>query len=138
MDPRIFTPSLLMTPIKGAAWIVPALSLPHIFYYFLWNYPERWIAASSKETNSTERGNCACALMANTAHFLKLVQSAALSIWIYSYTEVFTLSYITSGIFSSGYTVAGFPVQVFLGIGLVIIGQVFNVAIYKAIGRCSF
>jgi len=115
--------------IPAAMLIIPILALPHIFYGILWKFPKKWVSiAAGKETDSVAQGNLACDLMAKTTHALKLLQAVALAIWMGRYTDVFTAQYLTS-------TVLTEPMQVLAAVALVLIGQSFNVAIYRAIGK---
>jgi len=73
--------------------------------------------------------------MSKAAHALKLIQFSALAAWMWSYTNTLTVQFLTSQIFTVGFSVGSLPLQLLIGLALIVTGQVFNVAIYKAIGK---
>lgn len=118
---------------QGAAWILPVLSLPHIFYAWLWFYPDAWVAITrsllgtkAKGMKRTAVGGAACSHMATAAHVIKVIQTAGMLAWYYTYApSALSLSALQAQPLA----------QLGLGIGLVLCGQIFNVGIYTAIGQ---
>ena len=130
-----------LVPIADAWWIVPILSVAHVFYFLLWVFPGAWIAftisltqherpawVADKELASQleeHRGNEASALMSKAAHAIKILQFGALFLWVSAHApRTFELARLVSLP----------PSQLTAGLLVTAVGQVFNAAIYTAIG----
>lgn len=117
----------------GAWWILPVLSLPHVYYAVLWYDSEKWLSATRRllgdrheAMSPRELGSAACHYMANAAHLLKMIQFAALLAWCSLYAPQ-VLSVVGA--------LAAPAWQLVLGASLCAAGQALNVGIYRAIGK---
>jgi hypothetical protein len=120
-----------LVPTEGYWWIFPVLSIPHIWYCWLWYFPDAWINMckgfmGSPKMTRQELGNAASGYMAAFAHCIKFTQFSATYYWLTLYApSAISLETITSQS----------PLQLAIGVACLIIGQTFNAGIYSAIGR---
>ena len=116
-------------------WLLPILSIPHIFYFVLWTQPQLWLAVCKPLTDARAQraggtseayGNEACICMSVTAHFIKALQFFGCVAWFWTYSP-------------SSLTLAALMAQpvwrLVLGVLLLLAGQSLNAGIYAAIGR---
>jgi len=108
-----------------------SLSSPHVLYYFIWIYPSWWI-------NISERiGIKPYKAYAYAAHLCKLQQSICCMIWLVGMTSF--IDYVNNPMLaikqSIDFLSNQHSFQLLLGIELFILGQVFNIGVYNAIGE---
>lgn len=116
-------------------WLLPILSLPHIFYFVLWTQPQLWLAVCKPLTEARAQraggtaeafGNEACMCMSVAAHFIKALQFSSCVVWFWTYSP-------------SSITLAAVMAQpawrLVLGVLGLLAGQSLNAGIYAAIGR---
>jgi phosphatidyl-N-methylethanolamine N-methyltransferase len=99
-----------------------AVSIPHLFYFWLWRTPQRWIVRAQRlKVDPSES-------MARVAVSIKSVQAMAFILWLHSATTA-------PQIFEEFKTrlVRNDPLLV-VAVGMVVAGQCLNAGVFRAIG----
>ena len=123
-------------PMVQGLWLVAFLSIPHIFYLWLWTQPSAWISVSGtitralggawSTTDKVAQGDQACKYMAAMAHVIKVVQGLSVIAWF----QVYCAASLTPSA-----VLALPPWRILAGVLGLGLGQSLNAGIYAAIGR---